>query len=75
LLENGYIKKNELIKDKSKATPKYILDTLLMMQLNGEKNAFKDKEILDQCLLFFTAGQDTTAYLLLMTIYLFSQHP
>jgi len=68
-------RKVELQQDKGKANPKYLLDTLLLMQADGTLENFSDLDILDQYLLFFTAGQDTTAHLILMTMYLLAKHP
>jgi len=68
-------RKQELSEDRSKANAKYILDMLLIMQLDKTPEALDDEEITHQYLLFFTAGQDTSAHLTLMSLYNFARHP
>jgi len=73
-----YVKarKEVIAQDQSKANTKYIVDNLLLLQQDpNNKYPMSDKEILDNYLVFFRAGQDTTANLLAMCMYILSRHP
>jgi len=69
-------RKETLIKDKNQANKKYLLDTLLLLQLEqNPQYPFPDDEILDNYLLFFRAGQETTSSLLNMICYNLAKYP
>jgi len=69
-------RKEVIVQDQSKANTKYIADNLLLLQQDpNNKYPMSDKEILDNYTLFFKAGQDNTATLLTMCMYILSRHP
>jgi len=68
-------RKQELFEDKSKANLTYLIDGLLLQQFENEKESLTDDEILDQYIVFFLAGQQTTAHWLAMTLYCLAKNP
>jgi len=69
-------RKEAIAQDRSKANTKYIVDNLLLLQQDpNNKYPMTDKEILDNYLVFFKAGQDNTANLLTVCMYILSRHP
>jgi len=68
-------RKEELRADPSKANLDNLIDGLLLQQFEDEKNAMSDPEILDQYIVFFLAGQQTTAHWLTMILYCLAKNP
>ena len=68
-------RKAELRADKSKANMNNLIDGLLLQQFEDEKESLSDDEILDQYVVFFLAGQQTTAHWLTMVLYCLARHP
>jgi len=68
-------RKKELTQDKTRANPKYLIDDLIVTQIENPSDSFSDEEILDQYISFFLAGQQSISHSFTMCLYCLAQTP
>ena len=64
LAENGEIRRK-----------KYLIDFLIMNEIENSENSFTNREIADEFSTFYLAGMDTTAHLITMGTYYLQKYP
>lgn len=74
IILKGIISNREKARDAGEAPSDDLLGLLLESNLEATGNGLTTEEILEECKLFYFAGQETTSVLLAWTMVLLSQH-
>ncbi len=67
----------QVIGDRRKSKEEYddLLDMLLSARYEDTGEGMTDRQLLEECMVLFAAGHETSANSLVWTLYLFTQHP